>query len=46
MEGYNGQENGNSRSGIGLNGGNLATFGCGWRESVPAIVETNIYGID
>jgi len=31
-----------SSSNIGLDSGNLATFGSSWREGVPAIVETDI----
>jgi hypothetical protein len=33
-------------SGIGLDGGNLATLGRSWRECVPAIVETDIFEIN
>jgi hypothetical protein len=31
---------------FGLDGGNLATFGCGRCERVPTVIEANIYRLD
>jgi hypothetical protein len=38
-----GKKKNRGRSGIRLDSTDLATFGCTWREGVPAIIETNIY---
>jgi hypothetical protein len=40
------QEKSRNPSGVSRDGCNLATFGCSWREGVPAIIETNIYRTD